>query len=107
MIKEIKQAKFVLCIRGGGYDPCPRFFECILYGAIPIIQHSPLDEVFARFPVVFIDKLTEDCLSEKFLMERLAELKEFYEGEKRKHVLSMLSLDYWWQIITAKLSNEK
>jgi len=105
-IKELKQAKFVLCIHGGGYDPCPRFFECILYGAIPIIQHSPLDEVFSRFPVVFIEDLTEGSLSEKFLLGRLAETRDFYTGEKRKQVLSMLTLDYWWQIITSRLSNK-
>jgi len=105
-IKELKQAKFVLCIHGGGYDPCPRFFECILYGAIPIIQHSPLDGVFTRFPVVFIEDLTAGSLSEEFLLDRLVELKEFYMGEKRQQVLSMLTLDYWWQIITCKLSDE-
>ena len=104
-IKELKQAKFALCIHGGGYDPCPRFFECILYGAIPIIQHSPLDEVFSRFPVVFIDDLTEATLSEDLLIERLAELKPFYTGSKRQQVLEMLTLDYWWGIITAKLGN--
>ena len=42
-IEELKNSVFCLCIHGGGYDPCPKFFECILYGTIPIIQHSPLD----------------------------------------------------------------
>jgi len=28
-IEEIKKSKFCLCIHGGGYDPCPKFFECI------------------------------------------------------------------------------
>lgn len=42
-MNKIRNSKFCLCIHGGGYDPCPRFFESILYGAIPIIQHSPLD----------------------------------------------------------------
>jgi hypothetical protein len=105
-IRELKQAKFVLCIHGGGYDPCPRFFECILYGGIPIIQHSPLDEVFLKFPVVFIGNLTEGALSEDFLLDKLTELKEFYVGEKRKQVLEMLTLDYWWKIITAKIKYE-
>ena len=102
-IKELKKAKFALCIHGGGYDPCPRFFECILYGVIPIIQHSPLDEVFSKFPVVFIEDLTDAALSEDLLMERLAELKEFYTGPKRRQILEMITLDYWWRIITAKL----
>jgi hypothetical protein len=41
------------------------FFQCILYGAIPIIQHFPLDEI--------------SSLSELFLMEKLEELRDFYE----------------------------
>ena len=105
-IKNLINSKFCLCIHGGGYDPCPRFFECILYGVIPIIQHSPLDEVFSKFPVVFIDtSLTENSLSESFLLEKLEELREFYEDKvKRKKVLHMLTLHYWWNIINNKFN---
>jgi hypothetical protein len=103
-IEELQNAKFCLCIHGGGYDPCPKFFECILYGTIPIIQHSPLDEAFAKFPVVFIDDLTADVLSQDFLMNKYEELKEYYEGSKRNNVLELLTLDYWWNIIISKLN---
>jgi hypothetical protein len=99
-IEELKNAKFCLCIHGGGYDPCPRFFEAILYGAIPIIQHSPLDHVFKQFPVVFIDDdLTSSSLSHEFLMNKLEELQPLYEGEARKKILELLTLDHWWGII--------
>ena len=101
-INELKISKFCLVIHGGGYDPCPKFFECILYGVIPIIQHSPLDDVFNKYPVVFIDDLNEEALSENFLITKYEELKDFYEGEKRKEVLSLLTLDYWWNIIIGK-----
>jgi hypothetical protein len=98
--QKISQAKFCLCIHGGGYDPCPRFFECILAGTIPIIQHSPLDAVFQRFPVVYIGDLSENSLSESFLLERLEALTPFYEDqEKRAEVLRMLTMDYWWNFI--------
>lgn len=103
--QELKRAKFCLCIHGGGYDPCPRFFECILYGTIPIIQHSPLDPVFKRFPVVFLEDLTADALSEEFLLRKLDELKEFYEGPKRASVLNLLSIDYWWDMIKSKFES--
>jgi len=59
-IEKLKNSKFCICVHGGGYDPCPRFFEAILYGAIPIIEHSPLDTVFSKLPVVFVDKWTVD-----------------------------------------------
>jgi len=102
-IVELKMAKFCICIHGGGYDPCPKFFECILYGTIPIIQHSPLDAVFSKFPVVFINDLKKEALSEKFLKDKYNELKKFYEDpNKRKDILKLLTLEYWWKIITNK-----
>ena len=103
-INELKNAKFCLCIHGGGYDPCPRFFEAILYGAIPIIQHSPLDPIFKQFPVVFINKLKPSTLSRPFLMKKLEELQPFYEGEQRKKILELLTLDHWWGLIKNKLN---
>lgn len=98
-IEEVKKSKFCLCIHGGGYDPSPKFFECILYGTIPIIQHSPLDDVYNKFPVIFIDELNKDTLSEDFLINKYEELREFYEGKKRKEYMKLLTLEYWWNII--------
>ena len=106
-IKELKQSKFCLIIHGGGYDLCPKFFECILYGTIPIIQHSPLDNVFNKYPVVFIGNLNENSLSKNFLIKKYNELKQFYEGEKRKEVLPLLTIDYWWNIIIKKIDHIK
>jgi hypothetical protein len=101
---ELKMAKFCICIHGGGYDLCPKFFECILCGTIPIIQHSPLDAVFNKFPVVFINDLNKDALSETFLTDKYAELKTFYEDpDKRKNILNLLTLEYWWNIIINKI----
>jgi hypothetical protein len=102
-IEELKNSVFCLCIHGGGYDPCPKFFECILYGTIPIIQHSPLDEVFSKFPVVYIDDLEKDALSEDFLIKKSIELKEYYDGPIRNDVLKLLTLDYWFDIIVDKV----
>jgi len=104
-IKTLKQSKFCLCIHGGGYDPCPKFFESILCGTIPIIQHSPLDFAFEKYPCVFIDDLNKNALTAEFLLQKYEELKEFYEGEKRKTILPLLTLDYWWNIIVSKLNN--
>ena len=102
-INEIRNSKFCLCIHGGGYDPCPRFFESILYGAIPIIQHSPLDPFLKKYPVVFIKNLKPESLSKKILLKKLQELREFYEGPKRKEVLYLLTMDYWWGLINSKI----
>lgn len=102
-ISNLQKSIFCICVHGGGYDPCPRFFEAILYGAIPIIEHSPLDEVYSKFPVVFVDKWTPHCLSKSFLEKKLEELRPFYEDKnKRRGVLLLLSLDYWWNLIQDK-----
>lgn len=105
-LKELQKAKFSICVHGGGYDPNPRFTESILAGAIPIIQHSPLDGFTNKFPVVYIDKWTSpDALTAEFLEQKLAELRPYYEyPEKRREVLKMLTLDYWWDVIMAKLA---
>ena len=104
-LNELRRAKFCLCVHGGGYDPCPKMFECILYGAIPIVQHSPLDAAIAIFPVVFIDDLTNDALSKEFLIRKWEELKDWYGpyGPRRHEVLHRLTLDYWWSCITSYL----
>ena len=100
-IKLLKRSKFCLCIHGGGYDPCPKFFECILHGVIPIIQHSPLDAAFSRFPAAYIGDLNVEALSEPLLLDKLEDLREYYEGPKRGDVLKMLTLDYWWDIMNS------
>ena len=105
-LAELKKAQFSICVHGGGYDPNPRFTESILSGAIPIIQHSPVDGFTRLFPVVYIDKWTSpEVLTSEFLEQKLAELRPYYEDpEKRREVLKMLTLDYWWDAIMAKLA---
>jgi GR25 family glycosyltransferase involved in LPS biosynthesis len=98
--RHMRKSKFCLCIRGGGYDPSPKCWEAIMNGCIPIIEHSPLDEVYSKFPVVFIDSWDAGSLTKEKMQQWLADLRPFYEDpEKRKVVLDMLTLDYWWNII--------
>ena len=102
-VEMLKKSKFCLCVHGGGMDPCPRFFEAIIHGSIPVIQHSPLDKLYSIFPVVYIDEWNENCISEEFLLKKLEELRNFYENEdKRKEILRYLTMDYWWNKIEKK-----
>jgi hypothetical protein len=99
--KTLLKSKFTLCVHGGGIDPCPRAFEAILCGSIPIIAHSSLDEIYNRFPVVFVDEWKPNCLNKEKLDIWFEKLRSFYENaEKRIKVLEMMSLDYWWKIIS-------
>jgi GR25 family glycosyltransferase involved in LPS biosynthesis/tetratricopeptide (TPR) repeat protein len=95
------RSKFCMCVRGGGYDPSPKCWEALLNGCIPIIQHSPLDEVYSKFPVVFVDDWTKESITQEKLDGWLQELRPYYEDPiKRKEVLHKLSLEYWWSTIS-------
>jgi hypothetical protein len=49
---------FVVSPHGRGYD-CYRTWEAILMGAIPIVKRSPIDAVYAGFPVVIVEDWSE------------------------------------------------
>lgn len=55
-VKLVTESRFVACTRGGGLDPSPKAWETLLLGAIPIIQHSPLDDGYEHFPVLFVNR---------------------------------------------------
>lgn len=100
----LKDTKFVLCVQGGGYDPCPRFWQALMCNCIPIIEHSPLDAAFERFPVVFIDSWNEKTISIELLKEWENKLKPHYiEKDKREKVLNMLRIEYWSDIFSNKI----
>ena len=49
---------FTLSPAGAGLD-CHRSWEALLLGSIPVVLRSPLDELFARLPVVIVDDWSE------------------------------------------------
>jgi hypothetical protein len=97
-------SKFVLCVHGGGLDPAPRIWQALLCGCIPIIKHSTLDEAYSRFPVIYVDDWDAEAISK----EKMLEWEKFYDTvntiKTRKLVLGMLTLEYWWNIISGKTS---
>jgi hypothetical protein len=100
----LMNSQFCLCVHGGGVDPSPRAFEALLCGAIPILEHSTVDGAYRRYPVVYVDAWTPDAVTPEKLDAWLTELRPFYEDPvKRADVLRMLTMDYWWDIITAPL----
>ncbi len=102
---RLLNTQFCLCVHGGGVDPSPRAWEALLCGAIPILEHSTLDEAYSRFPVAYIDAWTPDAITPAKLDKWLTELRQYYEHpDKRSAVLSMLTTDYWWDIITQKVN---
>lgn len=53
-MREISKYKFVRCMRGNGLDT-HRFCEILLMGSVPVIDHSPLDDLYTHFPCVFVE----------------------------------------------------
>ena len=98
------RSKFTICVHGGGLDPSPRAWEALLCGSIPIIQHSTLDEAYSRFPVFYIDEWKEDAINEEVLNNWW---DKNYALIDRKKLLEMLSMDYWWNIISSDLPDIK
>lgn len=100
-LQNLQQSKFCACVQGGGYDPSPKCWQAIICGAIPVIEHSPLDRAYERLPVVFIDSWDATNITREFLAQWETKLAPFYiPGEKRTRVLEMMRLDYWHDIIS-------
>ena len=104
-LKFVARYPFLLCVQGGGIDPAPKAWEAIVVGTIPIIKHSPLDDAYSQFPVVFIDEWVEEAISHEKLKKWLSKLSPFYKNgsKERKEVLKRLTTDYWWNKVESKL----
>ena len=95
----LTKSKFVLCVHGGGLDPSPRAWEAIIAGCIPIMEKSTISDAYARFPVIWVDKWDIDTITQKKLETWKKEFSDTYID--RESIKCMLSVDYWWNIITA------
>jgi hypothetical protein len=58
----VASSKFVLSPSGMGFD-CYRIWEVLMYGSIPVVEHSPLpsgwDKVLDDLPVLWVKNFTE------------------------------------------------
>lgn len=87
---------FTLCVHGGGLDPCPKLFDALLVGVIPIIRKTPQSSAFNSFPVVILDDWTPDAITEEKLKEWYDIYSPYFlQPELRNEVLKKLSLKYW------------
>lgn len=97
LMNRLRNCKFCLCVRGGGCDPSPKCWESLMSGCIPIIKHSPVDKAYSRFPIIFVDNWSSDCINQEKLKEWFEKLRKFYEdADERRKVVEMLTMDYWW-----------
>lgn len=101
----LAKSKFCICVHGGGMDPCPKAFQALLCDTIPIIEHSALDEAFNRFPVIYVENWGEHVITAEIIEEWNKIYEDYINNtEYRKQVRKMLLADYWWDIVTGKIS---
>ena len=100
-LTNITTYPFTLCTHGGGLDPCPKLWEAILCGTIPIInKYSPMSDVFEDFPVVIIDNLTDYIFTLEILKKWLVKYSNYFtDTKKRSEVLDKMSIKYWEKIM--------
>ena len=95
---------FIVCAHGGGIDPCPRIWEALCVGCIPIIKHSALDDIYVKFPVVFVDSWEKDTITFEKMREWRDTYSKYYENpELRKTWVPKLYLNYWKDLVYSYL----
>lgn len=57
-MNAISHHKFVVCMRGNGLDT-HRFSEILLMGSVPIVETSPLDDLYSQFPCILVNSLDD------------------------------------------------
>jgi hypothetical protein len=89
-------------VEGGGFDPSPKAWQAIQYGAIPIIRKTPCWEAYREMPCVAIDAWEPEAISQKKLLEwKSAFLTDFDDERNRAAALEKLNIGFWWQKIVA------
>ena len=51
---HINKHRFVCCPRGNGIDTY-RFWECIYMGSVPIVESSPLDDLYSKVNCIIVE----------------------------------------------------
>jgi hypothetical protein len=89
---------FVLCVEGGGLDPSPKAWLCLLHGAIPIIRRSPTTTAYEGLPVVIIEDWRSDLVTHAELENWRTQLSGRFQQvtDWRRDWFHRLSIGYWW-----------
>lgn len=53
-MREMSRHRFVVCQRGNGLDT-HRVCEVLLMGSVPILEHSPLDDMYSQWNCLIVD----------------------------------------------------
>jgi hypothetical protein len=100
-LKKMGDYWFTICVHGGGIDPCPKVFDALLIGVIPIIKkNNPLTTLYEDLPIVIVDDWDILTINEKKLNEWYEKYKYYFlNKDERKKILYKLSMNYWLERI--------
>lgn len=94
--KLLQKYSFIICAHGGGIDLCPKIWEALCVGCIPIIKHSTLDDIYDEFPVIYVDSWEKDTITLEKLKKWINEYSKYFDNSDiRKTWTNKLFLDYW------------
>ena len=94
--KLLQTFPFIICAHGGGIDPCPKVWEALCVGCIPIIKHSALDDVYSQFPIVFVDSWEKNTINLENLTTWIEQYSKYYDDKDlRNKWVHKLYLNYW------------
>ena len=74
---KLKTFKYCVSPRGTGIDT-HRVYECLLYGVIPIVKKSTLDDLYENLPVLLVDKW-EDVTYELLVNSYDENMSKYFE----------------------------
>eukprot|EP01041_Mallomonas_annulata_P000846 gene846-1647_t len=109
-LETISKYQFLAITHGGGLDPCPKLFESLMVGTIPIIERTALYDAYEHFPVVFVRNLTDFMTwpnASTMMAHWVDHLDKYYEpgSHLRNQTLHRLNTKYWYHLMESKLHN--
>jgi hypothetical protein len=96
-IHKLSDLPFTICVHGGGIDPCPKAWESILIGTIPIVKRYPsLMEAYDGLPMMVVDEFNSDHINNETLSEAFNKyVGHFEDPALREAVVNKCLLQYW------------
>lgn len=89
--ERLKTFKYCVCPRGTGIDT-HRFYESLMFGTIPIVKKSPLDDLYEKFPAIIVNDWSE--INVESLMEDYEKnIEKYYQWKSNNK--DWFTTNYW------------
>jgi hypothetical protein len=85
--ETLKTFKYCISPRGTGIDT-HRIYESLLFGVIPVVKSSTLDDLYKNLPIVIVNDWTE--VTEEFLVDN-------YDSNLQKYNQWLISNPNWYK----------